>query len=74
MPGVYVDISDVAERKVKAIDQLKSQNYAGPLARKTVECFDGVQGAPGGVPDAECFIRLHSETYRYLPVPGFARE
>lgn len=68
---VYIDISRVVDRKVRALDCLQSQNYAGALARKMVECFDGVHGAPAGVPYAESFIRHRAETYDYLPVEEF---
>ncbi len=67
-PDVYIDITDVAERKVKALDCLKSQQYDGAYARKRVEAADGCFGIFIGVPYAEAFIRHRPELHYYLPL------
>lgn len=71
---IYIDISDVVDRKVRAVDQLASQGYTGSVTRKMIETFDGILGYPGGVPYAEAFIRAHPETYRYLPLEESTRK
>jgi LmbE family N-acetylglucosaminyl deacetylase len=37
----YVDITDTAELKVRALDAMRSQQYAGNYARKTIETWQG---------------------------------
>jgi len=71
---VYIDISDVIDRKVKAIDQLSSQDYTGPVTRKMLETYDGMLGVAGGVAYAEPFMRYNPETYSYLPLEDFTRQ
>ena len=71
---VYIDISDVIDRKVKAIDQLSSQDYTGPVTRKMLETYDGMLGTAGGVAYAESFMRHCPETYAYLPLEDNTRE
>lgn len=57
---LYVDITDVIEQKVKALDCISSQYYAGEYARKCVETSDGNFGRGGArVPYAEPFQRLN---------------
>jgi len=66
-----IDISDVIERKLRALDHLRSQGYNGLYARKRVEAADGTTGffATGGqAAYAESFMRMNSETHRRLPV------
>ena len=41
---VYVDITDVVDKKVKALDCLASQRYDGDYARKRAESVDGYWG------------------------------
>jgi len=71
---VYVDISDVIELKVKALDKMKSQQYNGAYARKTCEAHEGTFGSIAGVAYAEAFIRYNSRVYDYLPVSYYAME
>jgi LmbE family N-acetylglucosaminyl deacetylase len=66
--GIYVDVSDVIERKVKALDCLASQRYDGVYARKRAESCDGYIGTRVDVPYAEFFVPNIPEVYRYLPV------
>ncbi|MSP13007.1 MAG: hypothetical protein EXR62_08615 [Chloroflexi bacterium] len=68
---VIVDISDVIDLKIRALDCLRSQSYNGAYARKRVESVDGSLGlfATGGrAAYAEGFIRQYSETHDLLPV------
>ena len=73
-PDVYVDIGDVVERKIKALDKIKSQQYAGPYARKCTEAVDGHFGMFMRVAYAEGFIRHRPRIYDYLPTSRYALE
>lgn len=53
----YVDITDVVELKVKALDCIRSQQYGGDYARRAVEVMNGKDGAYMWVPYAESFMR-----------------
>ena len=65
---VFVDTTDVIEKKLAAMDCLVSQGYAGKYARKRLETSDGAFG--GGYSSyGEGFIRMKSEDHYYLPVP-----
>jgi len=66
--AVYVEITDVIERKVKALDHLKSQHYHADYARKRAEVGDGFKGTRVDVPYAETFIPMRPEVHTYLPV------
>ena len=65
---VFIDITDVVEKKLAALDCLVSQGYGGAYARKRIEASDGAFGIAGGVAYAEGFISLKAETHYYLPV------
>jgi LmbE family N-acetylglucosaminyl deacetylase len=71
---VYVDITDVIERKVAALDRMRSQQYDGPYARKRVECVDGHFGLFAGVAYAEPFTSMHPQVYDRLPLTAITRE
>lgn len=73
-PDVYVDISDVIERKIRAVDMIESQHYAGGYARKRTEAVDGNSGMFMLVPYAEGFIRYQPRLYDYLPISRYALE
>ncbi|NJD01097.1 MAG: hypothetical protein FIA99_00505 [Ruminiclostridium sp.] len=64
----YVNITDVVEEKVKALDMMRSQQYGGDYARRTVEVCDGVQGGVITEAYAEGFIRYLPEYGEYLNV------
>ena len=64
----YVNVTDVVDRKVKAMDHLKSQRYDGKYARKRIEAVDGWFGTRVNVPYAEVFIPMMPEVHRYLPI------
>ena len=65
---LFIDITDVVEKKLAALDCLVSQGYGGAYARKRIETSDGAFGMAGGVAYAEGFIKLNAETHDYLPV------
>jgi len=69
---IFIDITDVVEKKLGALDCLVSQGYAGAYARKRIETSDGAFGGAGGVAYAEGFIALHAETHYCLPVTDYA--
>jgi len=66
--SIYVNITDVIERKVKALDHLESQRYQALYARKRVEAADGWRGTRVQVPYAETFVPMIPEVYHYLPI------
>ena len=53
---VFIDITDVADKKLAALDCLVSQGYGGAYARKRIETSDGAFGSAGGCAYAEGFI------------------
>ena len=65
---VFIDITDVIDKKLAALDSLVSKGYSGAYARKRIETNDGVFGSAGDVAYAEGFISLHVETHFHLPV------
>lgn len=69
---VFIDITDVIEQKLAALDCMFSQGYAGAYARKRIETSDGAFGNAGGVAYAEGFITMNAETHYYLPVTEYA--
>lgn len=73
-PTVYVDVTDVIDLLVKALDQIKSQQYAGAYARKSRETMEGAFGHIAGVAYAEAFIRHSVTVHDYLPVSHYGLE
>ena len=71
---VFIDISDVIEKKLATLDCLVSQGYGGAYARKRLETNDGAFGVSGGVPYAEVFISDGSETFYHLPLSDYTLE
>ena len=71
---VFIDITDVVEKKLAALDQLASQGYGGAYARKRIEVSDGAFGRGGCVAYAEPFISYRASTHYYLPVSDYDRE
>jgi len=69
--SVLVDITPVVERKVRAIDCLRSQYLTGPLARKMVEDVNGAAGLHWSLPYAEAFQPLYPHAYDSLPVNDY---
>ena len=64
----YVDISDVVELKVRALDCMRSQQYEGNSAKRQVESIDGKDGHFMGVAYAEPFLRYYPEIGNFLTV------
>jgi len=71
---VFVDIEDVVDKKLAALDCLDSQGYAGAYARKRIEGSDGAFGGAARCSYAEGFIRMNHEVHRCLPLTERARE
>jgi LmbE family N-acetylglucosaminyl deacetylase len=69
---VFIDITDVADKKIAALDCLVSQGYGGAYARKRIETSDGAMGMAGGVAYAEAFISQQAETHYHLPLTTYA--
>jgi len=70
---VFVDITDVIEKKFAAMECLVSQGYAGAYNRKRTQIGDGSFGG-GTVSYGEGFIRLNAEVHYYLPLTAYARQ
>lgn len=70
-PDLLIDITDVVEDKVRALDTMRSQQYGGDYARKTVEVSDGAMGTAAGVAYAEGFIAYQATVSRLLPVSAW---
>lgn len=69
---VFIDITDVVDKKLAALDALVSQGYGGAYARKRIETSDGAFGNAARCAYAEGFISLHAEVHYYLPVTEHA--
>jgi LmbE family N-acetylglucosaminyl deacetylase len=67
-PDLIVDITDVVEAKVRALDAMRSQQYGGDYARKTIEMVDGAMGSAGGVAYGEGFVTYLPNVSRTFPV------
>jgi hypothetical protein len=67
-------VSVYCKRKMQALDQLRSQQYAGAYARKRCEAADGNAGLFMGVAYAEGFITYKMELHTCLPVSDFLLE
>jgi LmbE family N-acetylglucosaminyl deacetylase len=65
---LYVDITDVIEKKVEALDQIGTQFYGGPYARKRAETSDGNWGQKALAAYAEPFQRFQPMTLYTLPI------
>jgi len=68
---LYVDISDVIDKKVKALDCIASQYYKGSFARKRAEATDGHYGYDAGISYAETFQRYQPFVCYTLPISDF---
>ena len=69
---VFIDITDVVDKKLASLDCLESQGYGGAYARKRIETSDGAFGLAGGCAYAEGFIKYQAETHYHLPVTDHA--
>jgi len=68
---LYVDVTDVIDRKIQALECIATQYYGGSFARKVAETSDGRYGAAGHVPYAEQFQRFHPQVTYKLPVSDY---
>ncbi|MCK4417404.1 MAG: PIG-L family deacetylase [Candidatus Latescibacteria bacterium] len=65
---IVIDITDVVDKKVKAMDLISSQYYGGAYSRKCHETSDGHAGGLGGVAYAETFQAFFPTVDYTLPV------
>jgi len=65
---VFIDITDVVDKKLAALDCLVSQGYGGAYARKRIEASDGAFGQVARCAYAEGFIKVTAEVHHYLPL------
>ena len=68
-PHILIDIEDMVERKVKAVDKLKSQFYSGDLGRKMIEVRGFQWGLHQRLPYVEAYQMFEPLVYSHLPVP-----
>ena len=69
---LFIDITDVVDKKLASLDCLVSQGYGGAYARKRIETSDGAFGVGAGCAYAEGFIKARAETHYHLPVSDYA--
>ena len=69
---VFIDIGDVVEKKLAALDCMVSQGYSGAYARKRIETSDGAFGNHAMCSYAEGFVSVNAETHYFLPVTDHA--
>ena len=65
---VYVDITDVIDKKVQALDYISSQYYSGSYSRKRAETEDGAHGQRTSVAYAEQFQSFFPMRRYTLPI------
>jgi LmbE family N-acetylglucosaminyl deacetylase len=65
---VFIDTTDVIDKKLASLDALESQGYGGAYARKRIETADGAFGSGARTPYAEGFIKMNAEVHYHLPV------
>lgn len=65
---LYIDITDVIDKKVQAVDYIFSQYYGGPYSRKRAEIEDGSYGNRAHVAYAEQFQSFFPMVRYTLPI------
>lgn len=65
---IYVDITDVIEKKVKALNCMVSQQYGGAYARKRTEVNEGTYGHHMRTAYCEAFVPSSPDFCHLLPV------
>jgi 4-oxalomesaconate hydratase len=70
-PHILIDIEETVERKVKAIDKLRSQFYNGDAGRKMTEVRQFIWGLHQRLPYVEGFQIFEPLVYGTLPVPEY---
>ena len=68
---LYIDITDVIDKKVQALDYISSQFYGGSYSRKRAETEDGAHGNNAYVAYAEQFQRFFPMVRYTLPITDF---
>lgn len=71
---LYIDITSVIDKKLRAMNCFKSQGYDGAFAYKFLESHDGDRGRSAGVNFAEAYVRLYNETHEALPLTAHAMQ
>ena len=71
---VFIEITDVIEKKLKCLDMLESQGYGRAYTRKRIEVCDGAFGKEVYVPYAEGFIRWRASVHHRLPLSDIDRK
>ncbi|MBM3935050.1 MAG: hypothetical protein FJ319_12250 [SAR202 cluster bacterium] len=69
---VFIDTTDVVDKKKAALNCLESQGYAGAYTSKRIEASDGDYGICAGTAYAEGFITMNSETHYLFPITEMA--
>ena len=64
----YVDVSDVADLKVKALEAMESQQYGGDYAKKVIEAENGIFGLYNRHSYCEAFVMNTPEVGTRLTV------
>ena len=64
----YIDITDVIEKKVQAMDMISTQHYGGAYSRKCHETNDGRMGQNVEVAYAEAFQSFLPPALYHLPI------
>lgn len=68
-PSYYVDVTDVIDKKIKAIHMMKSQKYdTDGYPHKTTEIWNGNFGQKVRLPYAEAFALQFPEIGRTIPI------
>ena len=67
-PAILIDITDQVEKKVRALQKIKSQYYGGDMAKKVIECRNGFHGIHMRVPYVEVFVNHLPMVEKHLPV------
>lgn len=69
---LFMDITPVIDKKLRAMHCFKSQGYDGDFAYKFIEAHDGDRGRSAGVNFAEAYVRMYNETHDALPLTEYA--
>ncbi len=70
-PHILINVEEVVEKKVQAVDKLKSQFYDGDLGRKMVELRGCLWGLHQRLPYVEGFQLYEPLVFSHLPVPDY---
>jgi hypothetical protein len=70
-PEIYVDITDVIQKKIEALNCIQSQYYSGRYSLKRAEMVDGRHGQKARVAYAEQFQRFFPWVCHTLPISDF---